>query len=154
LRFHLRRAFLSKTAIFSEKTMIKKLFGGKKAKFYAELDEAAVEASAPPVAAPPKPAAVPEPDSETAATPEATPASQSAPKSKKTSAKKTKQKESTAVAPPAAIALPPAPKKEEPKQVEFAAQNLLTPTLVRRRPGPSLSPFKAMAREVKVPNRR
>jgi len=39
--------------------------------------------------------------------------------------------------------------KEEPKQVNFATDYLLTQTSSRRLPGPSLNNFKQMAREIK-----
>ena len=44
--------------------------------------------------------------------------------------------------------------KVEPKEVEFATKYLLTPTLSRRLPGPSLDGFKDMARKAKIPTFR
>ena len=134
--------------------MTSKLFGlfGGKQKFYAELDESKVptpavtEASVPVVA----PIAEPTPPS-VADTPKATTAAPQK-KSKKAAVKSKAKAETPAPTP----VVPPVitPKKVEPTEVAFASANLLAPTLLRRRPGPSLASFKAMARNVIPANRR
>lgn len=112
--------------------MLKNLFGGKKNEFFIQLDETGVQPAEPtPVA-----------KVEVTAAPEA-PA-----KAKKTSIKKSAKQ--TAPAAPAPSTPVSTPTKPEPQQVEFATQYLLTQTLVRRQPGPSLNKFKAMARQVKT----
>jgi len=60
---------------------------------------------------------------------------------------------------PAAPVSAPAPVaptngKVEPQEVEFATKYLITPSLSRRRPGPSLNGFKDMARKAKLPANR
>ncbi len=111
--------------------MLKKLFGGKKDEFFIQMDDSKTPiAKAPEIKAPVE---SPEPKVEALA----------APKSTKKSIQKTATKAS---APTVEI---PAP-RPEPVQVEFANQYLITQTLVRRLPGPSLNKFKDMARQVKT----
>jgi hypothetical protein len=43
--------------------------------------------------------------------------------------------------------------KVDPKNVQFAANDPMIPTMSRRRPGPSLNMFKDMARQAKTPRR-
>jgi hypothetical protein len=115
------------------------IFGiGKKSEFYLEADDAdggSSPAVAPQDVAPP---ATPKSATEPAAvTPAAsTPAAAPAPAQPE--------------APVAAVA--PAPAKPEPVG-NFATDYLngSSGTMTRRRPGPSLSPFKDMAKQVKVP---
>ena len=124
--------------------MLNKLFGGKKNEFYAQLDESQVVQAPPPAETAAPVAAIAEP----AAKPEAVAETPAAPKGKKTSIKKNKT-----VSQPAAPATPaPAPvvKRPEPTQVEFATKYLITPTLSRRLPGPSLNKFKEMAGQIKT----
>ena len=146
--------------------MLKNLFGGgKKKEFFLELDdakgsapaEAKVETPAQPAVAS-QPEATPQPEQHTQ--PEATTAEaevEQAPekpakakKSKKKSAKKAAKKEAPKMQPTPAATNGQVIKKEEPKEVEFATKFYMVPTS-RRRPGPSLSPFKNMARQVKAP---
>jgi hypothetical protein len=135
--------------------MLKNLFGGKKSNFYLELKEtdgeqqAAVttEAPAPVVEAP---AAVVE--SAPAPAVESAPAPVAEKKAKKTSVKKEKKAKEAPVSAPAPVAAAPA--KVEPTEVEFATKYLITPSMSRRRPGPSLNGFKDMARKAKVPANR
>ena len=95
---------------------------GKKSEFFLEADDAA-EASLP-AAAP----AAPAPAAKAAPAPAAAPAATNAP----------------APAPVAAAPTGPAP-------TGFASTYLNSPTMTsRRRPGPSLSPFRDMAKQVKV----
>jgi hypothetical protein len=99
------------------------VFGiGKKSEFYMELD--AGSASAAPVAAAPAAPAPAKAVAEPAAT---SPAPQ------------------PVVAPAPAVAQPAKPAAAVPS---FAENYLLGTTTSRRRPGPSLSPFKAMAKQV------
>ncbi len=72
-------------------------------------------------------------------------------KAAKTSQKKEDKKPAPAAT--AKIAAVAPPKKEEPTEVEFATKFLVVQTSSRRLPGPSLSPFKAMAKQVKTPRR-
>jgi len=138
--------------------MLKNLFGGKKSNFYLELKEtdgeqpAAVTAEAPaPVVEAPAPTAEPAP---VAPAPAAEPA-KAEKKAKKTSVKKEKKAKEAQVSAPAPVAATPAqPAKVEPKEVEFATKYLISPSLSRRRPGPSLNGFKDMARKAKVPANR
>lgn len=124
--------------------MLKNLFGGKKSDFYLELKETDGEQKA------------------TATTAAAAPVVESAPapvaekKAKKTSVKKEKQVKETPAAPVSAPAPVAATNgKVEPQEVEFATKYLITPSMSRRRPGPSLNGFKDMARKAKLPaNRR
>jgi hypothetical protein len=129
-----------------------KFFGEKKKKFYAELDESQASAPevapevAPPSASAPVAAVAEEAVAQAAPNSPAPTAESSQKKSKKTSVK-TKTKESTPA--PATVPAPVVSKpKVEPTEVAFASKNILTPTLVRRRPGPSLNVFKAIAREI------
>ncbi|BFM40259.1 hypothetical protein [Synechocystis sp. LKSZ1] len=120
--------------------MLKKLFGGKKEEFFIQLDETNAKSAEPADVAP-------TPEAPVAET-EVTEAPEAPAKAKKTSIKKSaKQIAPAAPAKPAPVA---AAAKVEPQQVEFATQYLLTQTLVRRQPGPSLNKFKAMARQVKT----
>ena len=123
--------------------MLKNLFGGKKSDFYLELKETdgeqkatATTAAAAPVVEAPAPVAEK--------------------KAKKTSVKKEKQVKETPAAPVSAPAPVAATNgKVEPQEVEFATKYLITPSMSRRRPGPSLNGFKDMARKAKLPaNRR
>ncbi|MFM6900587.1 MAG: hypothetical protein ACKPKF_26120 [Microcystis panniformis] len=130
--------------------MLKNLFGGKKSDFYLELKEtdgeqqatATTAAAAPVVEAPAaavEPAAVPVAEKKT----------------KKTSVKKEKQVKETPAAPVSAPAPVAATNgKVEPQEVEFATKYLITPSMSRRRPGPSLNGFKDMARKAKLPANR
>jgi len=116
--------------------MLKKLFGGKKEEFFIQLDES-------------QDAKTPEPKAEPAPAPvavEAPPAEGAPAKSKKTSVKKAKAEPAKEVA-PAPVA--PAP-KPQPTQVEFATKYLITDSMARRQPGPSLNKFKEMARTLKT----
>ncbi|MBD2291407.1 hypothetical protein H6F92_22565 [Microcystis wesenbergii FACHB-1317] len=122
--------------------MLKNLFGGKKSDFYLELKETdgeqeatATTAAAAPVVEAPAPVAEK--------------------KAKKTSVKKEKQVKETPAAPVSAPApLAATNGKVEPQEVEFATKYLITPSLSRRRPGPSLNGFKDMARKAKLPANR
>jgi hypothetical protein len=128
--------------------MLKNLFGGKKTNFYLELKETdseqkavvATEAPAPVVESAPAPAV------------ESAPAPVAEKKAKKTSVKKEKKAKEAPVSAPAPVAAAPA--KVEPTEVEFATKYLITPSMSRRRPGPSLNGFKDMARKAKVPANR
>jgi hypothetical protein len=135
--------------------MFKNLFGGKKEKYYRQIDEnqqdepAKVETPAP-----------------------AKEASQA--KAKPASSKKTSVANNGKAAPAKTVAAAPASKpavsdpeaiiraavskntsngKVEAKKVDFASTNEISPTMSRRRPGPSLNMFKDMARQAKVPNK-
>ena len=130
--------------------MLKNLFGGKKSDFYLELKETdgeqkatATTAAAAPVVEAPAPAG------ESAAAPVAEK------KAQKTSIKKEKQVKETPAAPVSAPApLAATNGKVEPQEVEFATKYLITPSMSRRRPGPSLNGFKDMARKAKLPANR
>jgi hypothetical protein len=134
--------------------MLNKLLG-KKPTFYLELKEtegdksapAKTEAPAPVVEAPAPVAEAPAPVAEVPAATEK--------KSKKTSVKKEKKEKTVQkVETPAAPVAPAATNgKVEPTEVEFATKYLIVPPASRRRPGPSLNPFKDMARKAKLPNR-
>ncbi len=50
-----------------------------------------------------------------------------------------------------APAVPALPVRVEPTEVEFATKFSITPTLSRRRPGPSLNVFKDMASQMRTP---
>lgn len=131
--------------------MLKKLFGGgDKKEFFLELDEAnGVPASEPKVETPaPEAEKPPEPQAET---PQPEVVEEPAP-AKKKSVKKVGKKEEpkTEIVPTSpALSNAQAPKKEEPKEVEFATKFYMVSS-PRRRPGPSLNPFKEMASQVKV----
>ena len=115
--------------------MLKNLFGGKKSDFYLELKETDGEQKA------------------TATTAAAAPVAEK--KAQKTSIKKEKQVKETPAAPVSAPAPVAATNgKVEPQEVEFATKYLITPSLSRRRPGPSLNGFKDMARKAKLPANR
>jgi hypothetical protein len=124
--------------------MLNKLLG-KKPTFYLELKETEGDKSAPAKTEAPAPVAeAPAPVAEAPAAPEK--------KSKKTSVKKEKTAKKAET--PAAPVAPAATNgKVEPKEVEFATKYLIVPPASRRRPGPSLNPFKDMARKAKLPNR-
>ncbi len=100
------------------------VFGiGKKSEFFMELDEGAAPAEAPAQPAAPQPAA---------------PAAATA---------------QPAAAPPDPKPAPAAPQAAKPAEPvpSFAANYLVGPTMPRRRrPGPSLSPFKDMAKQMNV----
>jgi len=122
--------------------MLKKLFGGKKEQFFAQIDESQLATAE----APAQPAVTPEP---VAVVEETVVAETPAPKAKKTSVKKSKAAKTatTTVAPaPAPVAKAPAP--VDPKEVAFASEYLITQTLSRRLPGPSLNKYKDIARQV------
>jgi hypothetical protein len=127
--------------------MLNKLLG-KKPNFYLELKETEGDKSAP--AKTEAPAPVVEAPAPVAEAPAATEK-----KSKKTSVKKEKKEKTVQKAEtPAAPVAPAATNgKVEPTEVEFATKYLIVPTSSRRRPGPSLNPFKDMARKAKLPNR-
>jgi hypothetical protein len=134
--------------------MLKNLFGGKKSNFYLELKETDGEKPAAVTTEAPAPAPVVEAPAP-AAEPAAAPVAEK--KAKKTSVKKEKKakgKEAPASAPAPVAAAPAQPAKVEPKEVEFATKFLISPSLSRRRPGPSLNGFKDMARKAKVPINR
>jgi hypothetical protein len=86
---------------------------------------------------------------------ESAPAPVAEKKAKKTSVKKEKQVKETPAAPVSAPAPVAATNgKVEPQEVEFATKYLITPSMSRRRPGPSLNGFKDMARKAKLPANR
>lgn len=136
-----------------------KLFGRKKKDkgFYLELDEskdsqpASMEAAAPEAETPPaasEAAVVAEKESEPA----------TAKATKKISLKKSAKKAKATAKPKAPeplAASAPSPvtndSKSEPQVVNFATDYLVVQTMSRRRPGPSLNPFKEMASQMKVP---
>jgi hypothetical protein len=131
--------------------MLNKLLG-KKPNFYLELKETEGDKSAPAkteahvVEAPAPVAEAPAPVAEVPAATEK--------KSKKTSVKKEKTDKKAETKAPAAPVAPAATNgKVEPTEVEFATKYLIVPPASRRRPGPSLNPFKDMARKAKLPNR-
>ncbi len=135
--------------------MFSKLFGKKKDNFYLELKEDQNGSA-------PKPEAVTQPSEVTpppAPEVKPAPAAEEEPKkSKKTSVKKDKKvaatKEATApVQAPVPVTPAPTNGKVESKEVEFATKYSITPSLSRRRPGPSLNAFKDMAKKAKVPNK-
>lgn len=129
--------------------MLKKLFGGKKEQFFAQIDEsqlATAEALAQ-AEVTPEPVAIVE---ETVIVAEKTVVAEtSAPKTKKTSVKKSKAAKTakTTVAQTLAPAVN-APAPVDPKEVAGASQYLITQTLSRRLPGPSLNKYKDIARQV------
>jgi hypothetical protein len=130
-------------------SMLKKLFGGKKEQFFAQIDESQLATAEAPAQAEvtPEPVAVVEEPVVIAA--ETVVAETPAPKAKKTPVKKSKAAKTakTTVAPtPAPVAKAPAP--VDPKEVAFASQYLITQTLSRRLPGPSLNKYKDIARQV------
>lgn len=108
------------------------VFGiGKKSEFFMELDEGDSEGSAPAAPAP----------APAAKAPEAAPA------------QKAEAPAAPAAKAPVAQPAAPAPKPAQPAAPvpSFAANYLSGPTLPRRRrPGPSLSPFMDMAKQVKA----
>ncbi|MBE9159420.1 hypothetical protein IQ265_21685 [Nodosilinea sp. LEGE 06152] len=123
---------------------------GKKSEFFMELDEAddssqpAIAPSAPAPAAKAEPAAVTKAPAKAAAK---APAKAETKASAKTQAKPTAKKETKAPVP--ALAAAPA----EPVPTGFASNYLTsvgTSMPRRRRPGPSLSPFMDMAKQVKA----
>ncbi|MFM6058224.1 MAG: hypothetical protein ACKPBT_08545 [Microcystis aeruginosa] len=130
--------------------MLKNLFGGKKSDFYLELKETDGEQQATATTAVVAPVVeAPAAAVESAAAPVAEK------KAQKTSIKKEKQVKETPAAPvsvPAPVAATNG--KVEPQEVEFATKYLITPSLSRRRPGPSLNGFKDMARKAKLPANR
>lgn len=109
------------------------VFGiGKKSEFFMELDEGDSESAAPAAAPAPAPAAK---------APEAAPA------------QKAEAPAAPAAKAPVAQPAAPAPKPAQPAAPvpSFAANYLSGPTMPRRRrPGPSLSPFMDMAKQVKA----
>lgn len=124
--------------------MLKKLFGGKKEQFFAQIDESQV--------AQPEAPAQPEVTPELVAVVEETVVAETpAPKAKKTSVKKSKAAKTatTTVTPtPAPAPVAKAPASVDPKEVAFASEYLITQTLSRRLPGPSLNKYKDIARQV------
>jgi outer membrane biosynthesis protein TonB len=134
--------------------MLGKLFG-KKPKYFLELKEDEQKA---PVVAKPEPEVAPEAVVEAVATEAPAPAEQPA-KPKKTSIKKGKAKTEKAASVEVAPTVSVAPSavgngKAEPQEVvEFATKYLIVPSMARRRPGPSLNPYKEMARKAKLPNK-
>lgn len=123
--------------------MLKNLFGGKKSDFYLELKETDGEQEATATTAAAAPVV------ESAAAPVAEK------KAQKTSIKKEKQVKETPAAPVSApVPVAATNGKVEPQEVEFATKYLITPSLSRRRPGPSLNGFKDMARKAKLPANR
>jgi hypothetical protein len=140
--------------------MFQKLFGKKKSNFFLELKETGGEQpvaakTTPSVPSVEAPAPAPEivsvnlADNPTAANPV-----EADKKAKKTSVKKdkkAKKAEPKAIPISAPVATSSVNGKVEPKEVEFATKYLLGPSSSRRRPGPSLNPFKDMARKAKLP---
>lgn len=131
--------------------MLKKLFGGKKEQFFAQIDESQLATAEVPAQAEVKPEPVAVVEEPVVIAEEAVVAETPAPKAKKTSVKKSKAAKTatTSVAPtpaPAPVAKAPAP--VDPKEVAFASQYLITQTLSRRLPGPSLNKYKDIARQV------
>ncbi len=119
---------------------IAKVFGiGKQGDFYMELDDAAAPAAASsaPVKAESAPAPVKVVNSDESAQPAAAPAQEQIP---------------TAPAQAKSEPVPAAPAKVEmPEIANFATDYLINPRInrsPRRRPGPSMSPFKDMVKEM------
>jgi hypothetical protein len=129
--------------------MLGKLFG-KKPKYFLELKED--DQKAPAVVAP-------EPVVEAVATEAPAPVekpAQAEAKAKKTSIKKSKAKTEKVATVEVAPAVSVAPTvvsngKAESQEVEFATKYLIVPSMARRKPGPSLNPYKDMARQAKLP---
>lgn len=130
-----------------------KIFGKKKDKsFFLELDES--QTGKPKEA---KAEATAQPAASATTTEEKKPEPAPAKSTKKTSVKKAKaaktaepkSQPTVATATPSRPTISPA--KVEPKEVNFATQYLIANPPSRRRPGPSLNPFKEMARQAKVP---
>jgi hypothetical protein len=115
--------------------MLNKLFGKKRANFYLELKETDGERPAAPAVEAPAPVGKKGAEK----------------KAKKTSVKKERKAEPKAA--PAPVATAGNNGKVEPKEVEFATKYSIDPPASRRRPGPSLNPFKEMARKAKLPLR-
>lgn len=131
--------------------MLNKFFGKKPSNFYLELKE--TDSDKPATAKTAAPAVEEAPATEAPAEPAAQPAATDK-KAKKTSVKKGKKEvKSEPKAAPAPVAPTIANGKVEPKEVEFATKYLIDPPASRRRPGPSLNPFKDMARKAKLPIR-
>lgn len=136
--------------------ILNKLFSFKKTEYFVDLeDDTATSKAQQPQAAPAVAAApaAPAPVATTEAVEtEVKPATKT---SKKTSIKSQKVAQKAPDASNGQVAqLPAAPPKPAPVLVTFAPDNLMpTPNPYRRRPGPSMNQFKAMAREVKVPRR-
>ena len=136
---------------------IRGLFGIGKSSYYLELDEASGTASAPAApaakaAAAPKAAAKAEVPAAKASKTKPVPAGQTAPTPVPTA---TPVPTPTLVEGelPAARAMANGAKKAG-KEATFATDYLVNPRISnggRRRPGPSLSPFKDMAKQVKTP---
>lgn len=149
--------------------MLKKLFGGKKSGYFKELKEentqekektSKSEVPAQPEAEkqPSAPVAVEEKPAEAA--PNSSKKKKTSNKAKKSAKAQEKQPEATETSSASIPLLTPFPAsvtaanqngKNESQEVEFASKHLLTSTMVRRRPGPSLNTFKSMARQVKKP---
>jgi hypothetical protein len=132
-------------------SMLKKLFGGKKEQFFAQIDESQLATVEAPDQAEVKPEPVVVVEEPVVIAAETVVAETPAPKAKKTPVKKSKAAKTakTTVAPtpaPAPVAKAPAP--VDPKEVAFASQYLITQTLSRRLPGPSLNKYKDIARQV------
>lgn len=124
------------------KSVFGTVFGGKKSEFYMELDED--DSSSQPEALPSAPAPAAKAEPAAAAKP---PAQAAAKTSAKTQTKPPAKQETKAPAP--ALAAAPA----EPVPTGFASNYLTsvgTALPRRRRPGPSLSPFMDMAKQVKT----
>jgi hypothetical protein len=123
--------------------MIQKLFGGKKKDYFLELEDTKSVKSSETTAESPKTEAA------TFETVKEEATAKPAKSSKKTAKKAPKaapKAEPVVIAPPSQNNGQP-----EPQTAEFATKYLLVSTGSRRRPGPSLSPFKAMARDLKTP---
>lgn len=132
------------------------VFGvGKKSEFFLELDDADSgakgNAAAENTAAPAEASAPQAAPAQTSA-----PAASSSPAPEKTSSPAPQQQPKPA-AEPAPLATPAAKRaKPAPDAGTFATDYLVNPRLStgsRRKPGPSLSPFKDLARQVKTPAR-
>lgn len=136
--------------------MLKKLFGGKD-NFYISLDNKQAPTSPSPADSPPVQPESSQPVVAATATEEAkvavAPDKASAKKSKKTSIKKqkvAKAEEETSGA--SVVVAPPRPKTPlDPKQIAFASAEPVIQNVARRTAGPSLNPFKEMARQMKTP---
>ncbi len=127
---------------------IGKVFGiGGKSNYYVELNDAQRESAASAAPAPKTADAAPMAASATAAPKATAPAKKQVAEPAATS--------SPAPTPMPAVYTPPKQNGKAAVNVVFAADNVLTlsSTGSRRRPGPSLSPFKVMARQVQRPGK-
>jgi hypothetical protein len=155
--------------------MLKKLFGGKKSAYFLELDESQKpepakekKAEEKKAQAPSKPVEVKKAEPSKAT--EAPKAETAAKNTKKTSVKDKAKTEPTQAKPEPKASKPTISDPEEIVRAAvfknssnngnaasqtngFAANNVIVPTMSRRRPGPSLNMFKNMARQAKTPKK-